>query len=272
MMMTNSLLQKRLSVLSFPDSNGYFINQLVRIEPATFNGTAPFTYSLTGTLPTGLSFDTTTGFITGTPTVAGTSGNLKIQVTDAASVQASTGNFNILTVDNADVDAVHLVLGGMPDRLVYTVGDLMQFTVSATGGTPPYYFNLTGADGVTEFPVIEDHRTGVIAVERDNGDGTFSEFVSFSVSGIYRIQVIVADFVGLVDYSEFEIVVLPDGASGSGSSIDGKGLSPTFGESFDSSLSIYDSIAKVGRWKTNYPFGNDGDPNPDDSSSRNFAR
>ena len=36
-------------------------------------GTTPYTFSIVGTLPAGLTLDTTTGAITGTPTAAGAS-------------------------------------------------------------------------------------------------------------------------------------------------------------------------------------------------------
>ena len=43
-------------------------------------GTSPYTFSVVGTLPTGLTLNTTTGAITGTPTASGT---FTIQVKDA---------------------------------------------------------------------------------------------------------------------------------------------------------------------------------------------
>ena len=46
-------------------------------------GTAPYTFSVTGTLPGGLTLNTSTGAITGTPTAAGT---FTIQVKDANGV------------------------------------------------------------------------------------------------------------------------------------------------------------------------------------------
>lgn len=54
-------------------------------SPAVSGGTAPYTWSISvGSLPAGLSLNTTTGAITGTPTSAGTS-NFTLRVTDATS-------------------------------------------------------------------------------------------------------------------------------------------------------------------------------------------
>ncbi len=51
--------------------------------PAVSGGTAPYTFSVTGTLPGGLTLNTTTGAITGTPTATGT---FTLQVKDANGV------------------------------------------------------------------------------------------------------------------------------------------------------------------------------------------
>jgi len=57
-------------------------------------GRAALTYSLTGTLVNGLSFNTSTGTISGTPTDAGSS-TVSVTVTDVNSATASTSNFTI---------------------------------------------------------------------------------------------------------------------------------------------------------------------------------
>jgi hypothetical protein len=69
--------------------------------PTVTNGTSAFAYSLFGgALPTGLSFSTSTGVISGTPTVNGTTGGLIIAVTDANGLSATTPSLSI-TVANA---------------------------------------------------------------------------------------------------------------------------------------------------------------------------
>lgn len=63
--------------------------------PSTSGGSGGNTFSLTGTLPTGLSFSTVTGAISGTPTGSGTSSGLNITVTDSVLNTASLGVFSI---------------------------------------------------------------------------------------------------------------------------------------------------------------------------------
>lgn len=62
--------------------------------PTVTYGDGPLTFTLTGTLPTGLTFSTTTGAITGTPTVVETATGLNITVTDLGGSD-SLGTFSI---------------------------------------------------------------------------------------------------------------------------------------------------------------------------------
>jgi hypothetical protein len=56
------------------------------------NGTLPYSFAIyTGALPTGLNLNTTTGAVTGTPTLAGTY-NFQGQVTDSTQLPADSGS------------------------------------------------------------------------------------------------------------------------------------------------------------------------------------
>lgn len=63
--------------------------------PSTSGGYGTKTFALTGTLPAGLSFSTSTGSIAGTPTAQGTATGLNITVTDSSGSKA-LGAFQIV--------------------------------------------------------------------------------------------------------------------------------------------------------------------------------
>jgi len=71
-----------------------------------FSGTeTPFAYSVqSGTLPAGLSLNTSTGVISGTPTTAGVSSGIVIRATDATPDTADTNAFSITINAAGDVE------------------------------------------------------------------------------------------------------------------------------------------------------------------------
>src|SRR5450830_921360 len=71
------------------------------------NGATPYTYSYTGTLPSGLSFSASTGAVTGTPTTPYESASLVFSVKDANNAVANTTS----TVNFTAVD--YVVQGGL---------------------------------------------------------------------------------------------------------------------------------------------------------------
>ncbi|MDE4914868.1 putative Ig domain-containing protein [Methylobacterium sp. 092160098-2] len=117
-------------------------------------GRAAYAYALaSGTLPSGLSLDTATGRIGGTPGAAGTSGDLQVRVTDADGRIALTPAFRIL-VDGP------LVLASVPAQ-VATVGFAYDSTAAATGGRAPYVYAL--ATGTLPAGLTLDPTTGRIS-------------------------------------------------------------------------------------------------------------
>ena len=102
-------------------------------------GTPPYTFALTGgTLPAGMSFNTATGQVSGTPSAAMATTTFTVTVTDA--VAATSSRTFTLTV-NGPLSATQAV----PATSV-PVGSLVApFTpVAAAGGTSPYTYALSG--------------------------------------------------------------------------------------------------------------------------------
>ena len=97
-------------------------------------GQSPYTWSVvSGALPTGLSLNTSTGDITGTPTAAGTF-NFNIRVTDANGDWDETGNDSIV------VAAYPTLSGSLPDD---TNGTAYNASLSRAGGHAPYTYDIS---------------------------------------------------------------------------------------------------------------------------------
>jgi hypothetical protein len=107
-------------------------------------GVSPYTWSIfSGNLPDGLTLNSGTGQITGTPTVAGTF-SFVIQVTDALagydqqilSINIAPAPLTITTTSlpNGKKNKAYGVAGGTPNT--------PQF-ITATGGTEPYTWSIT---------------------------------------------------------------------------------------------------------------------------------
>lgn len=105
-------------------------------------GTAPYTYALSvlsGAMPTGVSFNATTGTLSGTPTSAG-SVTFAIIATDSSTGSGSpfgiTSNYTL----NVAAPTVTVGPGLAPTAMA---GVAYNQTVTASGGSAPYTFTIT---------------------------------------------------------------------------------------------------------------------------------
>jgi len=106
-------------------------------------GTAPYTYTETGTLPTGLTFNSSTGVLAGTPTVTG-SFPITVKATDSST---GTGPYSsaavayTLSVGTAGVT----ITWASPSPIAYgtTLSGVLDATASYNGGTVAGTFTYT---------------------------------------------------------------------------------------------------------------------------------
>ncbi|MDX8450143.1 putative Ig domain-containing protein [Mesorhizobium sp. VK3C] len=101
-------------------------------------GNAPYSYAVTaGALPAGLTLSST-GALAGTPTVAGTF-NFSVTATDSTTGTAATGTVTYSLVIAAPT--ITLAPATLPAA---QYGVVYSQTLTASGGTSPYSFGLTG--------------------------------------------------------------------------------------------------------------------------------
>src|SRR5262249_7469364 len=97
-------------------------------------GTTPYTFSVSGSLPNGLSLDSSTGAITGTPMAAGNF-NFTIKVTDNNGCFASQAYSIMISCSTITINQTSLSSG--------MIGVAYSQTITASGGTGSYTFTVS---------------------------------------------------------------------------------------------------------------------------------
>ncbi|WP_139143497.1 S-layer family protein, partial [Janthinobacterium sp. HH104] len=152
------------------------------------NGGAPYTYAISaGALPAGLSLNTSTGLLSGTPTAGGTF-NFTVRATDSSTGSGpySGARGYSLTVSAATVTIAPTTLPAMTAGLAYSQ------SITAAGGTAPHSYAITAgslpaglilaADGtLSGTPTATGaYSFTVTAIDSSGGSGPYSGARAYS--------------------------------------------------------------------------------------------
>ena len=147
-------------------------------------GTPPYTWAIvSGFLPPGLTLDSATGVISGTPTSARVF-RFDIRVDDAQDTTA-TENFEITIVEPLTITSNPMLPPG-------TVGTPHGLTLTASGGTPPYTWSIVS--GALAPGLTLNSATGAIG-------GTPS------LAGLFDFVALAADSAGDIVAEDFRLMI-----------------------------------------------------------------
>ncbi|WP_175560437.1 beta strand repeat-containing protein, partial [Janthinobacterium lividum] len=136
---TVAVIVNALEVTLVPTVPGATIAMAYSQNLSAANGTAPYTYAITsGALPAGISLNTSTGLLSGTPTASGTF-NFAARATDSSpgSGPFSTTQGYLLTVAAPTIAIAPATLSAM------TAGVAGSQTITASGGTSTYTYTIS---------------------------------------------------------------------------------------------------------------------------------
>ena len=157
------------------------VNQKYSFTP-TATGTRPLTWNLSGNVPAGLSINSSTGEISGTPTTVG-SYNIKLTVTNSVGSDSENYTMNVRDVSITPTEITGYVSIAINEQLTLTGGTAKSWSI--TKGTLPRGLSLNKTTGkITGKPTVATSSTGTEAeftVTTSTGD-SYSQSVNFIIN------------------------------------------------------------------------------------------
>jgi hypothetical protein len=177
--------------------------------PTTSDGCGTLTYGIEHR-PSWAGFDTTTGTLTGTPTLAdvGTTNDIVIRVNDENGLTADLASFNI----QVTADCVAPVISGTPD-IDIAGGSNYSFYPTVSNGCGTLVFNIENQPYWTSFDTASGALTGTPEAA---DEGTYSDIVITATDELNRSANLAAFTIEVTDTSSSSNVSDDNGGSGGG--------------------------------------------------------
>lgn len=100
-----------LAISGVPVTSATEDNPYTGFSASASGGTAPYTFSVaSGSLPAGITLNSSTGAVSGTPTTPGTSSGIVIRVTDNVGATADLASFSVVVAANTDPSFASVLL------------------------------------------------------------------------------------------------------------------------------------------------------------------
>jgi Putative Ig domain len=158
-----------------------FVNQPYSFQLTAAGSTTPTWSVVSGALPAGVTLNSSSGLISGTPTATGDF-TFKVQVSDGG--RTDTETYTLAVVEQLKLTAT---------KTAAEIGLAFELTPSATGGRPGYTWSLEGA---LPAGLVFDAATGAIT-----GKAT--------AAGSFPLKLKVQDSLGLSQTADVSVVVTP---------------------------------------------------------------
>lgn len=194
----------------------YPVNSSVNFRPGFgVNGSTPYNYYVSGTLPAGLSLNSSTGYISGTPTVLTSATVYTFTVVDSLNATADL-NFNLTIGTPLATYSI--------SRSPATVneGGTVQFsvsTVAVSSGTTLYWTitgtNITGGDFTDTIGGPSTGLTGSVVINNNTASFTkkIGQDISLEGTETFAVQLRTSSIVGPIVATSLPITILDTSTS-----------------------------------------------------------